>query len=437
MAPHIVSWGANAPAASPASSSSASVVSFESITSDIQLPKAPEDATETGTNPVNTSTGEASAGQTPTSSYPGIDDSFLRHDTYFFKDGNITFLVDGTLYCVHRFFFSRDSVYFSTRLAQLGTRDHEALTTVVSLGDVEREDFEALLAVIYPKDFEEHNLSYQQWKSVLHLSTRWGFASIRKLALKSIKPPTPHDQLILARTHAVDQWVLPALTALCERAEPLSLTEARQMRIEDVVLVATVREDVRKSFFIPRDTAKVTQVVQAALAGKLPHNEGNGAFGGAAKQGSSSMTVALHVGAKQEDSIQSSVDKLFWPGKDVAKSSDETAARVEQAAPKPSGFGGLFGATAQAAADSPFVSFASSSTTGKQRPVAGNVSKKPSTSTHEPGLFSFGQGGAAPPSPSLAALVRSAETSSPSPEPTARKSKTPGTNPTGSKAPEK
>ena len=59
--------------------------------------------------------------------------------------------VDGTLYCVHRFFFSRDSVYFSTRLAQLGTRDHEALTTVVSLGDIEREDFEALLAVIYPK----------------------------------------------------------------------------------------------------------------------------------------------------------------------------------------------------------------------------------------------------------------------------------------------
>lgn len=55
------------------------------------------------------------------------------------------------LYCVHRFFFSRDSVYFSTRLAQLGTRDHEALTTVISLGDVEREDFEALLAVIYPK----------------------------------------------------------------------------------------------------------------------------------------------------------------------------------------------------------------------------------------------------------------------------------------------
>jgi hypothetical protein len=146
---------------------------------------------------------------------------------------------------------------------------------------------------------------------VLHLSTRWGFASIRKLALKSINPPTPHDRLILARTHAVDHWVLPALTALCERAEPLSLTEARQMRIEDVVLVAAVREDVRKSFFVPLDTAKVTQAVQAALAGKPPRNEGNGAFGGAAKQGTSSTTVALFVGAKQEDATQNSGDKLF------------------------------------------------------------------------------------------------------------------------------
>ena len=58
--------------------------------------------------------------------------------------------VDGTLYCVHRYFFSRDSVYFSTRFAKLGIRDHEALPTIISIGDVERKDFEALLSVLYP-----------------------------------------------------------------------------------------------------------------------------------------------------------------------------------------------------------------------------------------------------------------------------------------------
>lgn len=59
--------------------------------------------------------------------------------------------VDGFLYCVHRYFFSRDSVYFSTRFAQLGVRNHEALSTIISLGDVECEDFEAFLSVLYPE----------------------------------------------------------------------------------------------------------------------------------------------------------------------------------------------------------------------------------------------------------------------------------------------
>ena len=61
----------------------------------------------------------------------------------------------------------------------------------------------------------------QQRKSVLNQSTCWCFASIRKLALNSIKLPAPHDRLILVRTYAIDQTVLPAFTALCERAGPL------------------------------------------------------------------------------------------------------------------------------------------------------------------------------------------------------------------------
>jgi len=59
--------------------------------------------------------------------------------------------VDGFLFCVHRYLFSHDSLYFSTRFTQLGVRDHEALSTVVSLGDVECEDFEAFLSVLYPQ----------------------------------------------------------------------------------------------------------------------------------------------------------------------------------------------------------------------------------------------------------------------------------------------
>jgi len=112
------------------------------------------------------------------------------------------------------------------------------------------------------RDFEENRFSYEQWKSVLHLSTCWGFASIRKLALRSIEPPTAHDQLLLARTYSVDEWVVPALSALCERTKPLTLSEARQMSIEDVVLVSTVREDIR-SHMLQVDAAEIPLRVEA------------------------------------------------------------------------------------------------------------------------------------------------------------------------------
>jgi hypothetical protein len=224
--------------------------------------------------------GLSEEGRIPRGGHATLDDSFVRHDAYYFKDGNVTFLIDGTLYCVHRYFFSRDSVHFSTRFAQLGLRDHEALPTIISIGDVERNDFEALLSVLYPVDFETQELTYEQWKSVLHLSTRWDFTSLRKLALKSIRPPTSHDQLVLARTYSVGEWVLPALTALCSRSLPLSLHEARQMNMEDVILVATVREEIRDGT-LRVDVADIPRCVEAAQAGKLNRPVGDKIFAAA------------------------------------------------------------------------------------------------------------------------------------------------------------
>src|SRR6267154_311361 len=123
-----------------------------------------------------------------------------------------------------------------------------------------------------PRKFEEHGLSYEQWKSVLHLSTRWGFASIRKLALKLIYPPTSFDRLILARTYNVDHWVLPALSALCQRTKSISLKEARQMDTEDFVVVATVREEISNRPF--GGTSRTTEIkgrIEAAQVRMVAH----------------------------------------------------------------------------------------------------------------------------------------------------------------------
>jgi len=66
-----------------------------------------------------------------------------------------------------------------------------------------------------------------QWKLALHRSTRWGFASRRKLALNQ-------------PAHAI----LPALSVLCERIVPLSLGNACQGSVEHLTLITTVREGI-------------------------------------------------------------------------------------------------------------------------------------------------------------------------------------------------
>jgi hypothetical protein len=42
-------------------------------------------------------------------------------------------------------------VYFSTQFARLDIRDHETFHTTISFGDIKREDFDALLSVLYPE----------------------------------------------------------------------------------------------------------------------------------------------------------------------------------------------------------------------------------------------------------------------------------------------
>ena len=135
--------------------------------------------------------------------------------------------------------------------------------------------------------------------------------------MRSINPPTPFDQLLLARAYSVDHWISPALSSLCERTVPLSLSEARQMSIEDVVLVTTVREDIRHhalqvdSHEIPRCIEAAQAVMHAVSTGHSvfasegakgetptrPSPSNNGTIG----RGARSTATASYMGAEGEN----------------------------------------------------------------------------------------------------------------------------------------
>jgi hypothetical protein len=99
MAPHVVSFGGTEHYISPVRSRSASIVTVDSILSDtheisLSVPEAPR-AAESRARAKGTMSYLMiePGGKIPGGSCPVADDSFLRHEKYFFKDGNITFLV--------------------------------------------------------------------------------------------------------------------------------------------------------------------------------------------------------------------------------------------------------------------------------------------------------------------------------------------------------
>jgi len=103
MATHIVSWSGDEHAISPNLSKTPSVISVDSILSDkpeasLGDQGAPRMAKS---HPTHTASQviEPNGTRTSTTIHPGTDaaadhdGSFMRHNKYFFKDGNVTFLV--------------------------------------------------------------------------------------------------------------------------------------------------------------------------------------------------------------------------------------------------------------------------------------------------------------------------------------------------------
>ena len=87
-----------------------------------------------------------------------------------------------------------------------------------------------------------------EWTSILHLATRWEFTDIRALAIRSIQSLdiTPIDRIVLSREYDITgRWTLAAYTALCDRSEPLALSEANRLGLETSIRIAQMREQIR------------------------------------------------------------------------------------------------------------------------------------------------------------------------------------------------
>ncbi|TFY62715.1 hypothetical protein EVG20_g6604 [Dentipellis fragilis] len=196
---------------------------------------------------------------------PGSNDRPVqrKHERFYFDDGNVTFLisynsaavavsklslsyleVEGALYRVHRYFFQRDSSHFVKILMHRQSSTSLDRQSPIPLDDVSCSEFDALLSIFYPLNFHECEVkTVTAWAAVLRLSSEWSFSSIRALAIDRLDPiASAVDKVVLGRTYGIDAWLRPGFVALCERQQSLKINEGRRLGVDDVILIATIRE---------------------------------------------------------------------------------------------------------------------------------------------------------------------------------------------------
>ncbi|KZP19786.1 hypothetical protein FIBSPDRAFT_862262 [Athelia psychrophila] len=164
-----------------------------------------------------------------------------RHSQYYFKDGNVVFLIEETLYNVHRYFFERDSAHFRSVLESVEGVDEK---NPIVLPDVSCSDFDEFLAILYPTDFRRPTQkTTAQWTSVLHLAAKWGFESVQLLAIDNLAATAiPVDKIVLGRRYGISDWLAGAYEAVCTRADPLTVEEGMKLGVEDIIKISAARQ---------------------------------------------------------------------------------------------------------------------------------------------------------------------------------------------------
>jgi len=174
-----------------------------------------------------------------------------RHDRFYFDDGNTIFLVEETLFNVHRYFLKRDSPVFQDMFS-MHSDEGRTDDKPILLGGTKSVDFACLLACLYPSFIGEIDvLQAEEWAAVLDLAVKWQFDSVCKLAVKQmtwthVDSPTLALQITTAHRHQKRDWYLDAVLKMCERGRPISPREGELLGLLETVRISAMRQKLRQ-----------------------------------------------------------------------------------------------------------------------------------------------------------------------------------------------
>jgi len=176
----------------------------------------------------------------------------IRHADYYIHGGDIIFRVEDTLFRVHRFFFTRESAFFRSKLPHPPppgefTKGSSDVHPLVLEGTLEA-DFERFLWVFYNPKYSLYHASTEEWTSILKLAHQWSFDGVKDLALRELErlEIPPLRKIVIYQSYGVDRRLLQnAFTALAIRDKPMTIEEGQELGLETVIQLARARELVR------------------------------------------------------------------------------------------------------------------------------------------------------------------------------------------------
>lgn len=185
------------------------------------------------------------------------------HELYYFQDNMVEIRVEDIMFRIPRFYLTRQSQYFMDLFEQ---RDADGITAPLRLKrkKVKANAFAHLLQIIDPPNFRSITLTtIEEWSNVLDLADRWGFSDIKALAIGSLEPiASPIEKIMLGRRYIISDWLPGAYLDLCNRTTSLSIEEARSIPLEDVVMIAMLRDRTNALPVLSQD-AKMAQISEA------------------------------------------------------------------------------------------------------------------------------------------------------------------------------
>ncbi|CAL1703063.1 unnamed protein product [Somion occarium] len=119
----------------------------------------------------------------------------------------------------------------------------------IRLDGISSKDFRALLKYMFPQvidpSADSRNLLTEEWISILKLSTMWNMVDHRKSSIQNLRMRFDYDpvtRVVLAQSHGIDEWLLPAYLQPAHRKEPLSALESSRLGYETAFKIVEARE---------------------------------------------------------------------------------------------------------------------------------------------------------------------------------------------------